>query len=123
MTPRPSVPDPFGGDPFKEVDPFKASSEDFFKKTTKVDPFATPDPFNKSGADANTKVSPLERSADVCQSGGWRSLRPDSLCACLSCLCSKAATCQAATPSPPATQRPKDQVGLCSPTGPAWSRD
>uniref|UniRef100_A0A8D3C3I2 Epidermal growth factor receptor substrate 15-like 1 n=1 Tax=Scophthalmus maximus TaxID=52904 RepID=A0A8D3C3I2_SCOMX len=40
--------DPFGGDPFKETDPFKASSEDFFKKTTKMDPFSTPDPFNKS---------------------------------------------------------------------------
>ena len=40
--------DPFGGDPFKETDPFKASSEDFFKKTTKMDPFSTTDPFNKS---------------------------------------------------------------------------
>ncbi|XP_047443068.1 epidermal growth factor receptor substrate 15-like 1 isoform X4 [Mugil cephalus] len=40
--------DPFGGDPFKETDPFKASSEDFFKKTTKIDPFSTPDPFSKS---------------------------------------------------------------------------
>ncbi|XP_071375145.1 epidermal growth factor receptor substrate 15-like 1 [Centroberyx affinis] len=40
--------DPFGGDPFKETDPFKASSEDFFKKTTKTDPFSTPDPFSKS---------------------------------------------------------------------------
>ncbi|XP_029905000.1 epidermal growth factor receptor substrate 15-like 1 isoform X5 [Myripristis murdjan] len=40
--------DPFGGDPFKEADPFKASSEDFFKKTTKTDPFSTPDPFSKS---------------------------------------------------------------------------
>uniref|UniRef100_A0A3Q4HWP3 Epidermal growth factor receptor pathway substrate 15-like 1a n=1 Tax=Neolamprologus brichardi TaxID=32507 RepID=A0A3Q4HWP3_NEOBR len=39
---------PFGGDPFKETDPFKASSEDFFKKTTKMDPFSTPDPFSKS---------------------------------------------------------------------------
>uniref|UniRef100_A0A3Q3MZ63 Epidermal growth factor receptor pathway substrate 15 like 1 n=1 Tax=Mastacembelus armatus TaxID=205130 RepID=A0A3Q3MZ63_9TELE len=39
--------DPFGGDPFKETDPFKASSEDFFKKTTKLDPFSTPDPFSK----------------------------------------------------------------------------
>lgn len=51
-----NVADPFGGDPFKEVDPFKASSEDFFKKTAKIDPFSTPDPFNKSAADANTKV-------------------------------------------------------------------
>uniref|UniRef100_A0A3B3ZH62 Uncharacterized protein n=1 Tax=Periophthalmus magnuspinnatus TaxID=409849 RepID=A0A3B3ZH62_9GOBI len=39
--------DPFGGDPFKETDPFKSSSEDFFKKTTK-DPFSAADPFNKS---------------------------------------------------------------------------
>lgn len=43
-----NVIDPFGGDPFKEVDPFKASSEDFFKKTAKIDPFSTPDPFSKS---------------------------------------------------------------------------
>ncbi|CAB1314074.1 unnamed protein product, partial [Coregonus sp. 'balchen'] len=49
-------PDPFGGDPFKETDPFKASSEDFFKKTTiKADPFSTPDPFSKS-ATLPTKV-------------------------------------------------------------------
>ncbi|XP_077573142.1 epidermal growth factor receptor substrate 15-like 1 isoform X4 [Stigmatopora nigra] len=50
--------DPFGGDPFKETDPFKASSEDFFKKSTKAatavaaaaaaDPFAMSDPFGKS---------------------------------------------------------------------------
>uniref|UniRef100_A0A673WGJ7 Epidermal growth factor receptor pathway substrate 15 like 1 n=1 Tax=Salmo trutta TaxID=8032 RepID=A0A673WGJ7_SALTR len=41
--------DPFGGDPFQETDPFKASSEDFFKKTTiKADPFSTTDPFSKS---------------------------------------------------------------------------
>uniref|UniRef100_A0A3Q1J0L9 Epidermal growth factor receptor pathway substrate 15-like 1a n=1 Tax=Anabas testudineus TaxID=64144 RepID=A0A3Q1J0L9_ANATE len=44
----PASTDPFGGDPFKETDPFKASSEDFFKKTTKMDPFSTPDPFSKS---------------------------------------------------------------------------
>ncbi|XP_068563904.1 epidermal growth factor receptor substrate 15-like 1 isoform X2 [Cebidichthys violaceus] len=44
----PTSTDPFGGDPFKETDPFKASSEDFFKKTTKMDPFSTPDPFSKS---------------------------------------------------------------------------
>ncbi|XP_047198902.1 epidermal growth factor receptor substrate 15-like 1 isoform X16 [Hippoglossus stenolepis] len=44
----PTSTDPFGGDPFKETDPFKASSEDFFKKTTKMDPFSTTDPFNKS---------------------------------------------------------------------------
>ncbi|XP_054880111.1 epidermal growth factor receptor substrate 15-like 1 isoform X3 [Poeciliopsis prolifica] len=40
--------DPFEGDPFKEADPFKASSEDFFKKTTKMDHFSTIDPFCKS---------------------------------------------------------------------------
>uniref|UniRef100_A0A8C5D625 Epidermal growth factor receptor pathway substrate 15-like 1a n=1 Tax=Gouania willdenowi TaxID=441366 RepID=A0A8C5D625_GOUWI len=40
--------DPFGGDPFKETDPFKASSEDFFKKTSKLDPFSGPDPFSRS---------------------------------------------------------------------------
>uniref|UniRef100_A0A6Q2Y2Z9 Epidermal growth factor receptor pathway substrate 15 like 1 n=1 Tax=Esox lucius TaxID=8010 RepID=A0A6Q2Y2Z9_ESOLU len=46
---QPAVADPFGGDPFKEADPFKASSEDFFKKSTnKADPFSTPDPFSKS---------------------------------------------------------------------------
>ncbi|XP_053286563.1 epidermal growth factor receptor substrate 15-like 1 isoform X4 [Pleuronectes platessa] len=44
----PTSTDPFGGDPFKETDPFKTSSEDFFKKTTKIDPFSTTDPFNKS---------------------------------------------------------------------------
>uniref|UniRef100_A0A3P8Z4K1 Epidermal growth factor receptor pathway substrate 15-like 1a n=1 Tax=Esox lucius TaxID=8010 RepID=A0A3P8Z4K1_ESOLU len=46
---QPAVADPFGGDPFKEADPFKASSEDFFKKSTnKADPFSTPDPFSKN---------------------------------------------------------------------------
>ncbi|KAM6920990.1 epidermal growth factor receptor substrate 15-like 1 [Xenentodon cancila] len=40
--------DPFGGDPFKEADPFKTSSEDFFKKTRKIDPFSNSDPFSKS---------------------------------------------------------------------------
>ncbi|XP_016522714.1 epidermal growth factor receptor substrate 15-like 1 isoform X1 [Poecilia formosa] len=40
--------DPFEGDPFKEADPFKASSEDFFKKTTKMDHFSTTDPLCKS---------------------------------------------------------------------------
>uniref|UniRef100_A0A8C8HGZ5 Epidermal growth factor receptor pathway substrate 15-like 1a n=1 Tax=Oncorhynchus tshawytscha TaxID=74940 RepID=A0A8C8HGZ5_ONCTS len=45
----PAPPDPFGGDPFKETDPFKATSEDFFRKTTvKADPFSTPDPFSKN---------------------------------------------------------------------------
>uniref|UniRef100_A0A8C8HNN8 Epidermal growth factor receptor pathway substrate 15-like 1a n=1 Tax=Oncorhynchus tshawytscha TaxID=74940 RepID=A0A8C8HNN8_ONCTS len=52
----PAPPDPFGGDPFKETDPFKATSEDFFRKTTvKADPFSTPDPFSKS-ATLPTKV-------------------------------------------------------------------
>uniref|UniRef100_A0A8C7RCG4 Epidermal growth factor receptor pathway substrate 15 like 1 n=1 Tax=Oncorhynchus mykiss TaxID=8022 RepID=A0A8C7RCG4_ONCMY len=52
----PAAADPFGGDPFKETDPFKASSEDFFKKTTiKADPFSTTDPFSKS-ATLPTKV-------------------------------------------------------------------
>ncbi|KAM4739237.1 epidermal growth factor receptor substrate 15-like 1 isoform 2-T2 [Anableps anableps] len=46
--PPSSSTDPFEGDPFKEADPFKASSEDFFKKTTKMDPFSTTDPFCKS---------------------------------------------------------------------------
>lgn len=39
--------DPFGGDPFKESDPFRSSApEDFFKKQVKSDPF-TSDPFTK----------------------------------------------------------------------------
>ncbi|XP_061538938.1 epidermal growth factor receptor substrate 15-like 1 isoform X2 [Phycodurus eques] len=49
--------DPFGGDPFKETDPFKASSEDFFKKTTKTDPFATADPFSKSATLPSKQLS------------------------------------------------------------------
>ncbi len=40
--------DPFGGDPFKEADPFSTSSEDFFKKPSKPDTFSHPDPFSKS---------------------------------------------------------------------------
>ncbi|XP_068599541.1 epidermal growth factor receptor substrate 15-like 1 [Brachionichthys hirsutus] len=48
--------DPFGGDPFKETDPFKASSEDFFKKTVKLDPFSTPDLFSKSAALASKQT-------------------------------------------------------------------
>uniref|UniRef100_A0A672KFS6 Epidermal growth factor receptor pathway substrate 15 like 1 n=1 Tax=Sinocyclocheilus grahami TaxID=75366 RepID=A0A672KFS6_SINGR len=39
---------PFGGDPFKETDPFRTSSEDFFKKPSKPDPFSNADPFSKS---------------------------------------------------------------------------
>ncbi|CAB1324492.1 unnamed protein product [Coregonus sp. 'balchen'] len=64
---QPSLPaaaDPFGGDPFKETDPFKASSEDFFKKTTiKADPFSTPDPFSKS-ATLPTKTSHFTTNTD-----------------------------------------------------------
>uniref|UniRef100_A0A672QHP3 Epidermal growth factor receptor pathway substrate 15 like 1 n=1 Tax=Sinocyclocheilus grahami TaxID=75366 RepID=A0A672QHP3_SINGR len=43
-----TVADPFGGDPFKEADPFRNSSEDFFKKPSKPDPFSNADPFSKS---------------------------------------------------------------------------
>uniref|UniRef100_A0A671YVX9 Epidermal growth factor receptor substrate 15-like 1 n=1 Tax=Sparus aurata TaxID=8175 RepID=A0A671YVX9_SPAAU len=40
--------DPFGGDPFKESDPFKGtSSEDFFKRTDKPDLFGSSDPFGR----------------------------------------------------------------------------
>ncbi|XP_057696704.1 epidermal growth factor receptor substrate 15-like 1 isoform X2 [Corythoichthys intestinalis] len=49
--------DPFGADPFKETDPFKASSEDFFKKTTKADPFAMSDPFSKSATLPSKQMS------------------------------------------------------------------
>uniref|UniRef100_A0A674BFA7 Epidermal growth factor receptor pathway substrate 15 like 1 n=1 Tax=Salmo trutta TaxID=8032 RepID=A0A674BFA7_SALTR len=49
---------PFGGDPFKETDPFKASSEDFFRKTT-----VKADPFSKS-ATLPTKTSHFTTSAD-----------------------------------------------------------
>ncbi|KAI5609860.1 epidermal growth factor receptor substrate 15-like 1 isoform X6 [Silurus asotus] len=44
----PTVTDPFGADPFKETDPFKTTSEDFFKRPTKADPFTSSDPFSKS---------------------------------------------------------------------------
>ncbi|XP_008275541.1 epidermal growth factor receptor substrate 15-like 1 isoform X3 [Stegastes partitus] len=54
--------DPFGGDPFKETDPFKASSEDFFKKTTKMDPFSTPDPFSKSATLPSKQASHFTNS-------------------------------------------------------------
>uniref|UniRef100_A0A9J7X4N8 Epidermal growth factor receptor pathway substrate 15-like 1a n=1 Tax=Cyprinus carpio carpio TaxID=630221 RepID=A0A9J7X4N8_CYPCA len=44
-----TVADPFGGDPFIETDPFRTSSEDFFKKPlSKPDPFSNADPFSKS---------------------------------------------------------------------------
>ncbi|KAF7703091.1 hypothetical protein HF521_022098 [Silurus meridionalis] len=45
----PTVTDPFGADPFKETDPFKTTSEDFFKRPTKADPFTSSDPFNPFG--------------------------------------------------------------------------
>ncbi|XP_072555573.1 epidermal growth factor receptor substrate 15-like 1 isoform X2 [Paramormyrops kingsleyae] len=68
--------DPFGGDPFKESDPFKSSSEDFFKKTVKADPFTSSDPFSKSstlptksshfpGSDPFTSTSPKPKGPDV----------------------------------------------------------
>ncbi|XP_022525367.1 epidermal growth factor receptor substrate 15-like 1 isoform X3 [Astyanax mexicanus] len=44
----PTATDPFGGDPFKETDPFKTTSEDFFKRPAKADPFTSSDPFSKS---------------------------------------------------------------------------
>lgn len=40
--------DPFGGDPFKESDPFKGtSSEDFFKRSDKSDLFGSADSFGR----------------------------------------------------------------------------
>ena len=54
-------PDPFGGDPFKESDPFRGSApDDFFKKQTKSDPF-TSDPFTKNPS-LPSKVSDLRRA-------------------------------------------------------------
>uniref|UniRef100_A0A8B9RKJ6 Epidermal growth factor receptor pathway substrate 15-like 1a n=1 Tax=Astyanax mexicanus TaxID=7994 RepID=A0A8B9RKJ6_ASTMX len=44
----PTATDPFGGDPFKETDPFKTTSEDFFKRPAKADPFTSSDPFSKN---------------------------------------------------------------------------
>ncbi|XP_062868489.1 epidermal growth factor receptor substrate 15-like 1 isoform X2 [Trichomycterus rosablanca] len=44
----PTAADPFGADPFKETDPFKTTSEDFFKRPAKADPFTSSDPFCKS---------------------------------------------------------------------------
>lgn len=56
------LPDPFGGDPFKESDPFRGSTpDDFFKKQTKSDPF-TSDPFTKNPS-LPSKVSALRRAA------------------------------------------------------------
>ncbi|XP_048831996.1 epidermal growth factor receptor substrate 15-like 1 isoform X3 [Brienomyrus brachyistius] len=72
----PTSTDPFGGDPFKESDPFKSSSEDFFKKTVKADPFTSSDPFSKSatlptksshfpGSDPFTSTSPKLKGQDL----------------------------------------------------------
>ncbi|KAM6962825.1 epidermal growth factor receptor substrate 15-like 1 [Aplochiton taeniatus] len=72
----PATTDPFGVDPFKETDPFKASSEDFFKKTAKSDPFSSPDPFSKSATlppkaghftsnDPFSSVSPKAKGPDL----------------------------------------------------------
>ncbi|XP_018583721.1 epidermal growth factor receptor substrate 15-like 1 isoform X3 [Scleropages formosus] len=71
----PTNADPFGGDPFKESDPFKTSSEDFFKKTVKMDPFTSSDPFSKSAtlpsktshftsSDPFTSTSPKPKGSD-----------------------------------------------------------
>lgn len=58
--------DPFGGDPFKESDPFHGSApDDFFKKHTKNDPFSS-DPFTKNPS-LPSKVSDVGRgSTCVC---------------------------------------------------------
>uniref|UniRef100_A0A672JT61 Epidermal growth factor receptor pathway substrate 15 like 1 n=1 Tax=Salarias fasciatus TaxID=181472 RepID=A0A672JT61_SALFA len=54
--------DPFGGDPFKESDPFKGtSSEDFYKKTDKSDLFGSADPF---GRKPTPPVKPSAFSSD-----------------------------------------------------------
>ncbi|KAM9849239.1 epidermal growth factor receptor substrate 15-like 1 [Aulostomus maculatus] len=68
--------DPFGGDPFKESDPFKASSEDFFKKTTKMDPFSTTDPFSKSATLPSKQTSHFT-SSDPFSSGNPKPKGPD----------------------------------------------
>uniref|UniRef100_A0A3B4V803 Epidermal growth factor receptor pathway substrate 15 like 1 n=1 Tax=Seriola dumerili TaxID=41447 RepID=A0A3B4V803_SERDU len=68
--------DPFGGDPFKETDPFKASSEDFFKKTTKMDPFSTPDPFSKSATLPSKQASHFT-SSDPFSSSNPKPRGPD----------------------------------------------
>ncbi|XP_037530188.1 epidermal growth factor receptor substrate 15-like 1 [Nematolebias whitei] len=68
--------DPFGGDPFKDTDLFKTSSEDFFKKTTKVDPFSTPDPFSKS-ATLPSKQTSYFTSTDPFSSSHSKPRGPD----------------------------------------------
>lgn len=59
--------DPFGGDPFKETDPFKTTSEDFFKRPAKADPFTSSDPFSKS---ATLPVKVKEYPEKGVQNGG-----------------------------------------------------
>uniref|UniRef100_A0A3B4U957 Epidermal growth factor receptor substrate 15-like 1 n=1 Tax=Seriola dumerili TaxID=41447 RepID=A0A3B4U957_SERDU len=68
---------PFGGDPFKESDPFKGtSSDDFFKRTDKSDMFGSSDPFGRkptlpakpsafSSGDPFTSNSPKPKDSDV----------------------------------------------------------
>ncbi|KAK5930308.1 hypothetical protein CgunFtcFv8_026553 [Champsocephalus gunnari] len=72
-----TVTDPFGGDPFKETDPFKSSSEDFFKKTTKMDPFSTPDPFSKSATLPSKQPTSHFTSNDPFSSGNPKPKVPD----------------------------------------------
>uniref|UniRef100_A0A4W4G8P8 Epidermal growth factor receptor pathway substrate 15-like 1a n=1 Tax=Electrophorus electricus TaxID=8005 RepID=A0A4W4G8P8_ELEEL len=57
----PTATDPFGGDPFKEADPFKTTSEDFFKRPAKADPFISSDPFSKSA----TLPSKVKKRSEV----------------------------------------------------------
>ncbi|OXB58729.1 hypothetical protein ASZ78_010615 [Callipepla squamata] len=67
--------DPFGGDPFKESDPFRSSApEDFFKKPVKSDPF-TSDPFTKPST-LPSKPDPFE-SSDPFTSSSVSSKGPD----------------------------------------------
>ncbi|XP_038132751.1 epidermal growth factor receptor substrate 15-like 1 isoform X2 [Cyprinodon tularosa] len=74
--PPSSSTDPFEGDPFKEADPFKASSEDFFKKTTKMDPFSTSDPFCKSATLPSKQTSHFT-AADPFSSSHQKPRGPD----------------------------------------------
>ncbi|XP_028300425.1 epidermal growth factor receptor substrate 15-like 1 isoform X5 [Gouania willdenowi] len=69
--------DPFGGDPFKETDPFKASSEDFFKKTSKLDPFSGPDPFSRSATLPSKQAAHLQSSDPFSSSSYQKPKAPD----------------------------------------------
>uniref|UniRef100_A0A4W4G8K8 Epidermal growth factor receptor pathway substrate 15-like 1a n=1 Tax=Electrophorus electricus TaxID=8005 RepID=A0A4W4G8K8_ELEEL len=60
----PTATDPFGGDPFKEADPFKTTSEDFFKRPAKADPFISSDPFSKSATLPSKVKKPIRVFAD-----------------------------------------------------------